>query len=123
MTEFSSFLNIYVTAARELGANPILISPVCICPTRETKEGERGEIEKALPEYGKEMELFAKREKLLFVDLYSKTLSHCRKIGEKNSQELYIEDQVHLSEKGADCYAELLADHIKSFIMETNMEG
>jgi lysophospholipase L1-like esterase len=123
LSEFSSFLNIYVTAAREQGANPILISPVCICPTRETKEGERGEIEKVLPEYEKEMELFAKREKLLFVDLYSKTHSHCRKIGEKNALELYIEDQVHLSEKGADCYAELLADHIKSFIIETNMEG
>ncbi|WP_034599403.1 rhamnogalacturonan lyase family protein [Lacrimispora aerotolerans] len=123
VSEFSDYLNIYVRAAREQGALPVLVSPVCICPTRDRKEGERGEIEELLPEYAREMERFARKEGIPFINLYQKSSEYCIQAGEENALELYIEDQVHLSEKGADCYAGLLAEDLKSFIMGTDMEG
>ena len=121
--DFPQYLDSYAKTAREKGAVPVLLSPVCLCPCEENKEGEKGEIARQLPLYRDAMERFAERENLLFVDMYRLTREYCEKAGELEARTLYIKDLVHLSEKGANQYAGILADQLKSIIIKKNMEG
>ena len=120
--DFPKYLEFYVKTAREKGAVPVLLSPVCLCPCEENQEGEKGEIARQLPAYRDAMKRFAEKEEIIFVDMYRLTEEFCEKAGEAEARKFYIKDLVHLSEKGADQYARILADHLKSIIIEKNVE-
>lgn len=115
---FPLYLKQYVEAAEKAGAFPVLISPVCLCPCKENEEGEKGEIARLLPRYSRTMKAFAKKKCVPFVDMYRLTKEYCKKSGEAGARKLYMPDLVHLSEKGADCYAGLLANDVNKFIIE-----
>ena len=123
VSDFPVYLKQYVETARELGAVPVLISPVCLCPCKENQEGEKGEIARLLPDYSRQMEAYAKKEGILFVDMNRLTREDCEEKGEMESRTHYIADLVHLSQKGADCYARLLANKVKTLIIEGKPEG
>ncbi len=123
VSDFPKYLETYAKTAREKGAVPVLISPVCLCPCEENREGEKGEIAGKLPAYREAMERYAKKEGIPFVDMYRLTEEFCEKAGEAEARKLYRKDLVHLSEFGADQYAGILADHLKSIIIEENGEG
>lgn len=118
VSEFSWYLNQYVQAARKQGSIPVLLAPVCLCPCKDNEEGEKGRINRLLPDYTEAMRAYAQREQVLFVDMYAITKKCCEKAGEKQAREFYLEDLVHLSEKGANKYAGLLAEQLKSLIIE-----
>ena len=116
--EFPRYLRPYVEAARKRGAVPVLISPVCVCPCKENEEGETNKIGLLLPEYSRKMKEFAEKEGVFFVDLNRLTKEYCGRMDEKEKRELYVRDLVHLSIKGADCFAKLLASEVKTFILK-----
>lgn len=122
LSDFPLYLKQYVQTAREAKAVPVLISPICPCPGGEAGEGEKGEIAGLLPEYVRRMKEYAEKEKILFVDMHRLTAEYCEKTGEAGARTLYMKDLVHLVEKGADCYAQLLANEGKRFIIEKNYD-
>lgn len=115
---FSQYLKQYVEAARKRGAVPILISPISLCPCKENEEGENGKIGRLLPEYSRKMKEFAEKEGIFFVDMNHLTREYCGQIEEKEARRLYVSDLVHLSIEGADCFARLLANKVKTIIIE-----
>lgn len=117
VSEFPQYLKQYVQAAREKKARPVLISPICLCPGKETQSGEKGEIAGLLPEYAKKMKKYAGEEGISFVDMHHLTAEYCKKAGETEARSLYMPDLVHLVEKGADCYARMLANELKCLII------
>ena len=99
-------------------ATPILISPVCLCPCEENREGEPGAIASLLPQYAAVMRELAREEGILFVDLEAMTRAYTEKLGEEKAGELYIRDRVHLSGRGADRYADYAARELKKIILK-----
>lgn len=120
--EFPNYLKKYLEAAREKKAVPVLISPVCLCPCEENQKGEGARIAKALPEYCGRMEELAKREGVLYVDLYRLTAGYCKELSKEEAKSLYVPDRVHLSRTGADCFGGFLADELRKFIIEGKSE-
>lgn len=120
VSDFPQYLKQYVEAARERGAIPVLISPVTLCPCKENEEGDNGKIGRLLPEYSRKMEAFAEEEGIFFVDMNRLTRAYCGELEEKEAKSLYVQDQVHLSIKGAGCFSRLLANKVKTLIMEEN---
>nr|WP_288825025.1 SGNH/GDSL hydrolase family protein [uncultured Clostridium sp.] len=118
VSDFPMNLKHFTDAARKGGAVPVLISPVSLCPCKENQEGEKGEIARLLPGYSRQMEDFAKKEGILYIDMNRLTKQHCETAGETDSRRLYIPDLVHLSRAGADCYARLLANEGKTLIID-----
>lgn len=118
VSDFPLYLKQYVDTARKEGAVPVLISPVSLCPCKENQEGEKGEIARLMPGYCRQMEMFAKKEGIRYINMNRLTKQHCETAGETDSRKLYIPDLVHLSREGADCYAGLLANEGKTLIID-----
>lgn len=111
---FAESLMYYVDAARKVHATPVLISSIALRPCQENTVGDVGEIARLLPLYAREMEKLAERENLCYLNLGAKTQEACKAVGEAVTKLWYKEDNVHLVLEGAQKYAGLLAELIKS---------
>jgi lysophospholipase L1-like esterase len=112
--EFAASLQIYIHAAKEKGAIPVLISSICLRMCSELEESEAIIIANQLPKYAKVMEQVAKEENLVYIDMGALTKTACEHATKEETAGWYREDNVHLALPGAERYAQLLVDEFLS---------
>ncbi|MEG0215427.1 MAG: GDSL-type esterase/lipase family protein [Hungatella sp.] len=105
---FEESLLQYLSVAADCKATPILISPITLRPCEKVISGELKSIAEALPAYVTVMKQVASKWKLRYIDMWKESTDLCDRLGEK-SKELYLEDDVHLLQKGAEIYAKIAA--------------
>jgi lysophospholipase L1-like esterase len=122
-------LELFVAAARERGATPVLITPV----TR--RYWESGRITDMHGEYDDVVREVAKATKTPLVDLDADSKAMLMRVGEKPSEDLYLhlpkgyseywkdgaDDNTHFSEKGARMVAQLVAARLAN--LDTPLRG
>jgi lysophospholipase L1-like esterase len=119
---YKSFLSQYITGAREVGAKPVLITPV-----HRRKFGEDGKLQNTLGEYPTAMTELAEQLGVPLIDLWSKTKVLYESMGLEVSKSLFvwfeagehpnypqgIQDDTHFCELGAYKVGELVIEGIK----------
>lgn len=113
LENFRESLANFVNVALKVGAKPILLSSIVLCPGEQTETGEAGEISRLLPEYGKVMEEYAKELNIPYINMNGLTGAYLEKLSREQAEELYLPDHVHLVEKGAGVYAGLAAEELR----------
>lgn len=114
--EFEQSLKAYCQAAETAGAVPILVSSIALRPCPENETGEVGEIGKLLPAYGEVMRCMAEKKGLMYVDMGAMTRKLCAQAGERETENWYREDNVHLVAAGARMYAKAFAEKLREVI-------
>lgn len=114
-TTYKEFLRAYVKEAREAGAIPVLITSL----TRRRFD-DQGKIQSTLTPYAKAVIDVGKELNVPVIDLHSRSIELCEKIGPQACEEISppgkgdAPDRTHLNSKGADMIAPLIqADLVK----------
>ena len=121
-TSFQNNLSIFVTTARDLGACPVLMTPIC---QRLWKDGV---LRRSLGEYPDAVRALAGRLNTPLIDLYEESFALVARMGEEESRRLYLHcdpgvypffpngsaDDTHTREEGAAAYARITADKLRS---------
>jgi lysophospholipase L1-like esterase len=115
MTTYPENLTRFVDEARAAGAVPILVTPMV--RRNFTKEGT---IRRELEPYAQAMTKVAREKKVLLVDLHARSAALLEKLGPEKAAELdpksedpNKKDHTHLSPKGAEIIAPLVAEELK----------
>ncbi|MFC0211539.1 rhamnogalacturonan acetylesterase [Paenibacillus chartarius] len=115
------YLKQYIDGAREKGACPVLISPIC----RRHFDAD-GLLIDTHGDYPRSMEALAVRENVPFIDLCGRSAVAFKEMGEAKSKEWLtwlepgehpnypegVQDNTHLNEQGAEAAARMVADAI-----------
>lgn len=103
-TTYKDFLRRYIDDARNIGATPILVTPMC----RRIFDGPK--LKDALLPYSDAMKEVAAEKKVALVDLHAASHDYFESLGEAGSAELANKagDQTHFNEKGAKAMAALV---------------
>lgn len=104
---FGWYLRKFVQDVREKGGIPILVS---FTPRNEWKDGKIERRNNSAAGWTREV---AEQTGCLFVDLHNLTADYLDKKGEKKAAAYYNHDHTHLSKKGAQLNATLLAKGLK----------
>lgn len=119
--EFKTNLSLYVNEAREKGAKPVLISPVC------RRRFKNNIVIDTHGKYSKSVAETAKKMKVYFVDLSTLSTAWLNKLGAKASTEYYMhlapgkypgypkgrKDNTHFNKKGANAVYKIISDELK----------
>ena len=105
--DFQENLGVFIAAARQKGAYPVLITPIARRLFDETGNfcpGSHGE-------YPRAMEQLAQREQVPLIDLTAATEEYLARLGDEPSKPLFMwpKDNTHLKPEGAVKMAGLLA--------------
>ncbi len=129
---YEQYLKRYIDGARQKGAKPVLITPLC----RRCFDPD-GLLTDTHGDYPRAMEALAVRENVPLIDLTSRSAAAFREMGSLRSREWFthlapgehpnypegIADDTHLSEQGAFEVARLVADGLRRLgIEETCLE-
>ena len=130
---WSSYVNnlsIFIDTARQNGAHPVLITPICLCDWKD------GALRPSHGEYLEAMRALAARRGVPLIDAYADTFDCVKALGEK-SRGLYMclekgafdnypdghEDTTHTQEAGARAFARLIARRLEPLLNEFNRNG
>ncbi|WP_370875159.1 rhamnogalacturonan acetylesterase [Metabacillus malikii] len=113
---YQMYLTLFIEAAREKGATPILVTPV------NRRSFENGKLINSLGDYPKAMRELAANLHVPLIDLFEKSRTLYEILGEENTKQLFIwyeqqhndtpPDNTHFGEHGAKIIAELVIDGI-----------
>ncbi len=112
--ELEFYFDIFINESKEKGLNVVILSPILI--DIYTNENETlKEMVETLKKYVVEIERIAKENALHYIHVGSIAKNYFN--GDYTGiEDLYLEDHVHLNEKGADFYAEIVAKEISSIL-------
>ncbi len=104
-TTYENYLRQYIDEARSIGADPILVTPMC----RRTFAAD-GKLTDALLPYANAMKAVALEKRVPLVDLHTASAKLFEKLGPAGSNELanMPDDPTHFNEKGASAIADLV---------------
>jgi len=119
-TSYTENLGVFVSAARNRGARPVLVTPICI------RNWENGELLPSHGEYLAAMRKLAAAESVPLIDLYAMSSEAVISLGEEASKAFYMifpagfdsrwpdgsADTTHTRRPGAECYARLAAGEL-----------
>ena len=105
---FGWYLRKFVQDVREKGATPILVS---FTPRNEWPNGKIERRNNSAALWTKQV---AEQTGCIFVDLHNLTADYLDKKGQKKAAAYYKNDHTHLSKKGAELNAKLLAKGLKA---------
>ncbi|MFE5320441.1 rhamnogalacturonan acetylesterase [Paenibacillus sp. NPDC056579] len=111
-TEYKHYLKLYIDGARERKATPLLITPVA------RLHYEDGRFLNDFPDYCDAMKQVAEEERVLLLDLMSRSLQRWDELGYDKTKELFMishngTDCTHFTDKGAQEVALLVAEGIR----------
>ena len=111
-TSFQENLRLFVRAARERGATPVLITPIA----RRLFDGEGKFLPGSHGAYPDAMRRLAKAEGVALVDLTAATEAFLASLGDEPSKPLFMwpKDNTHLKPEGAVKMTGLLADGLRA---------
>lgn len=121
LEDFKDSLKKYVDVARFHGAIPVFLSSIVLCPGPEIEEGDAAEISRLLPDYGEEMQKYAEELGISFIDMNGLTRECLAGKTKEEAESMYQPDHVHLVRKGAEAYAELVAEELSGVINYENI--
>jgi lysophospholipase L1-like esterase len=114
-TSFREYLTRYITDARAAGAKPILVTPM----TRRLFNRD-GKIRSNLTAYAEAAKKVAQEKKVALVDLHARSIEVLDKLGPRAAAELNMTskepgkvDLTHLSPKGSEVMAKLVAEELR----------
>lgn len=121
-TSFQENLAIYVQTARERGAMPVLLTPIC------RRYFRNGALIPSHDEYPDAIRALALRLNVPLIDMYEKSVAHVSAMGDEESKKLYMHfgaglydefpdgqaDDTHTQRAGALCYARMVADGLRA---------
>lgn len=121
-TSFQSNLAIYVQTARERGALPVLLTPICRRYYRD------GQLLPSHGEYPDAIRALALRLNVPLIDIYAQSVAHVTNLGDEESKKLYMHfgaglytefpdgqaDDTHTQRAGAECFARMTADGLRA---------
>ena len=106
-------LRIFVDTARQYGAVPVLLSPICM------RIWQDGQLQPTHSDYPKAMRQVASEKGAAFIDMYKLSYDEVETLGEENSKRLYLytpdgskRDDAHTSIEGAKLFARIIADEL-----------
>ncbi|MBB3108112.1 lysophospholipase L1-like esterase [Paenibacillus phyllosphaerae] len=116
---YPNYLQRYIQGARDKGATPILISPLC----RRHFDGD-GLLINTHGDYPRSAEALCVRDNVTFIDLNGRSAAAFKELGEARSKQWFtwlqpgehanypegIEDDTHLNEHGAQEVSKIVAD-------------
>ncbi len=119
--DFTDNLSFFVRFARERGACPVLLTPICI------RIWEHGALQGSHGEYLQAVRALAERLQVPLIDLYEESFRIVSEAGEEGSRALFMqlrpgedpripegrEDDTHTREKAARPYAAFVARRLK----------
>lgn len=110
-TTFTENLLLFIRAARERGATPVLITPIA----RRLFDGEGKFLPGSHGAYPDAMRRLAKAEHVALVDLTAATESYLASLGDEPSKPLFMwpKDNTHLKPEGAVTMAGFLAEGLR----------
>jgi len=128
---FPYYMRQYVEGARERGASPIFISPLC----RRHFDVD-GLLIDTHGDYPRSLEALAAIERVPFIDLNGRSAVAFKEMGEVRSREWFtwlrpgehpnypegIRDHTHLNEQGAEAVAQMVADAILKLGLSLSMK-
>lgn len=121
-TSFLHCLSIYVDTARQNGAVPVLLTPIC----QRLWEGET--LLESHGDYPDAVRHLAAQKNVPLIDLYAESTQYLRTIGEEESRKLYMhvqpgvyprypngqKDDTHTQRAGAEAWAKIVAEKLKA---------
>ncbi|MFD2919155.1 rhamnogalacturonan acetylesterase [Terrimonas rubra] len=125
--EFTANLTVFVKAAKEKGATPVLITPVA-----RRKFDSTGVLQNTHEQYSQLVREVAAANKVILIDLDAKSQALYKQLGPENSKHLLLhlapgqnpnhpagkEDDTHFNEYGARRMAEIVINDIKQQLPE-----
>ena len=120
-TVFRENLCFFVRFTRELGAVPVLVTPICM------RVWENGELQPTHGEYPSVMRAVAEEMKVSLIDLYTESFRIVGSMGEEGSKALFMhlgpgeepghpeamQDNAHTRRAGAERFAAFVAEELK----------
>ena len=106
--EYATNLKKFISEAREKGAWPVLVTP-----PNPHKPSSSGNIQKYWTSYTNTMRNVANETLTALVDCQNMSYEWLRKNGQTRTAEYYIEDETHLTLKGASLFAGMIANSMK----------
>ncbi len=121
-TEFSENLRVFIRFAREYGAVPVLLTPVCM------RVWQDGKLQPTHGEYPAAMRSVAEEMNVPLVDLYTESFRIVESMGEEGSKALFMhfapgedpaypdgsQDNAHTKRAGAEQFAAAAAQGLKA---------
>ena len=119
---FVNNLSIFVDTARQAGATPVLMTPIC------RRVWEKGELLDSLEPYPDAVRTLAARKNAALIDMYAQSFELVRRLGEEESRGLYMHleagkwphwpdgqtDDTHTQRRGAEAFARLAAEGLRA---------
>ncbi|MCA9073088.1 MAG: hypothetical protein KDA84_29400, partial [Planctomycetaceae bacterium] len=107
-TDFRDYLRSYIEESREIGAKPILVTPM----TR--RQFQNGEIRTILRPYAEAMLAVGKEKQVPVIDLHKASVKLFNDLGDAGSADLSPSktDRTHFSRKGALAIAKLVIQQL-----------
>ncbi len=119
-TEFRENLKTFLRFARDRGARPVLMTPICI------RDFEDGRLLESHGEYKEVVRELAREEKVPLIDLYRESRRLVTEAGEEGSKAFYLmespdpavpgrtlPDHTHTRRKGAEAYARAVREALE----------
>ena len=113
-TDFRDNLALFVRAARERGARPVLLTPICM------RIWEDGRLQPTHGEYPAGMRETAEELQVPLIDLYTESFRIVETLGEEGSRALFMyrteagEDNAHTRRAGAERFAAFAAGQLRT---------
>ena len=113
-TDYRDNLALFVQAARERGARPVLLTPICM---RIWKDGR---LQPTHGEYPAAMRAVAEDMQVPLIDLYAESFRIVEALGEEGSRALFMcrtgsgEDNAHTRRPGAERFAACAAGQLRA---------
>jgi len=120
-TSFLNNLSIFIDTAREYGAVPVLVTPICRRYFRD------GEMLPSHGEYPDAIRVLAKQRGTELIDMFAYSVEIVKRLGDEKSKPLYMHfaaglypaypdgqaDDTHTQYAGADLYAKFAAEELR----------
>jgi len=124
MPTFVSDIKKYVEDVQRAGAKPILLTPLT---RRQWDKTERGRIKSSLAPYAEEVKRIGAEQKVPVIDLHSRSIEVCEKLGREKCLEFSpmkvvdgtnTVDNTHLNEKGSVLFGRVVAEELVKVVPE-----
>lgn len=120
-TDYRENLKVFIRAAREKGAVPVLLTPICM------RVWENGRLQATHGEYPAAMRSTAEETRVPLIDLYAESFRIVEELGEEESKKLFMhtapgeepghpegqEDNAHTRRAGAEQFAAFVARKLR----------
>lgn len=108
-TSYQNNLAIFVDTARQNGARPVLLTPICRRLWRD------GALQPVHGDYPQAVRALAAQRNVPLIDLYQLSFDYVKNLGEAESKRLYVPtDDTHPCRAGAEVLAGMAADQLRA---------